>query len=519
MLLSRRHWLGAIASFALALPVSRMALAGEPTLPPVKPALSTPFSFAWLAGEAERLAGADFTPPPVITSEWLKSLNYDTYRDVRFEKKKAIWADRNLPFQMELFHLGAIFTQPVEIYEVAGGQATRVAYDPALFNFGPLQVPEDAMQEISDYAGFRLHTALNNPNYLDEFLVFLGASYFRGVGKGQVYGLSARGLTVDTALPQGEEFPVFRRFWIERPARGAKSVTVYALLDSKSVAGAFRFVVTPGETTRMAVRSRLFIREDIDRMGVAPLTSMFAFGENDHRIDHDFRPEVHDSDGLLMHNGSGEWIWRPLMNPSELGVSSYALENPHGFGLLQRDRDFTSYEDLEARYEDRPSLWVEPEGDWGKGVVQLVEIPTDSEIHDNIVAHWIPDAPVKAGQKLAFDYTLSWGNGPDSAGRPAAVLATRVGRQFDHGSTKFVIDFEGRSGRYQKREDTLPRVDLWVSSGQVVGVSIEPNPHTGGWRVGFDLKPEADTIHELRCILRREGRAVSETWSYQWRPA
>lgn len=517
MFFTRRLFLGAVAAFAIAGSVPCRAEA-DPARPPVKPALSTPFSFDWLVREAERLAGEDFVPPTTITSDWLKGLNYDSYRDVRFAKERAIWADQRLPFRMELFHLGAIFTQPVEIYEVADGQATRIAYDPALFNFGPLQVPEEATQEISDYAGFRLHTALNSPDYMDEFLVFLGASYFRGVGRGQVYGLSARGLAVNTALPQGEEFPVFRRFWIARPARNGEDITVYALLDSKSVSGAFRFVITPGETTRMAVTSRLFARQDIARIGIAPLTSMFAFGENDRRIDHDFRPEVHDSDGLLLKNGSGEWIWRPLLNPAELGVSSYALENPRGFGLLQRDRAFTSYEDLEARYEDRPGLWVEPKGDWGKGVVQLVEIPTDSEIHDNIVAYWVPETPVTAGQKLAFDYTLGWGNGPPSAGRPAAVLATRVGRQFDHGTTKFVIDFEGRSARYQRGRDALPQVDLWASSGRVEGVSIAPNPHTGGWRVGFDLRPDGTSVHELRCALKRDGRPVSETWSFQWRP-
>ena len=488
-----------------------------PPKPPLKPIFASPFSFSSLKEMAGSLAKTAYTPPESISSPWLKDLNYDTYREIRFDGNHAVWRQESLTFNLALFHLGALYTQPVQIYEINDGMSYRLGYDPALFDFGKLTVPEGVTNQISDYAGFRIHYPINRPDYFDEFIVFLGASYFRGVGRGQVYGLSARGLAIDTARPKGEEFPVFTKFWIEKPAPYARNLTVYALLDSPSMTGAYRFVITPGRTTVMDIDAHLYARKDIERLGIAPLTSMFAFGENDNRLNRDFRPEVHDSDGLLLHNGNGEWLWRPLVNPRDLGVSTYSLENPRGFGLIQRDVSFASYEDLEARYEDRPGLWVEPKGDWGRGAVQLVEIPTDSEIHDNIVSYWVPEKPVKAGDALSFSYALGWGEGPDRAGRPAEIIATRVGRQFAHDETKFVIDFEGLSGR-NRGEKSPPEVDLWVNAGEILHPTVVYNPSTKGWRVTFELRSTAKKVHELRGTLVRNGHPVSETWSYQWRP-
>lgn len=507
MLLSRRHLLSSVA-----------ALAAFQALPVAARELNIPFSYNWLVREAGQLAKQDYVKPPAVESEWLASLGYDAYRDIRFRLEKALWGNRrSIPFRVQYFHPGALYMLPVELNEVVAGQSRPIAYDPALFTFGQLDVPEEvAKNRELGYAGFRLHAPINRPDYFDEFVVFLGASYFRAVGRGQAYGLSARGLAVDTALAKGEEFPSFTRFWIERPA-GSASVTLYALLDSPSVTGAYRFVVTPGDPTTMQVTAKLFARRAIDKLGIAPLTSMFAFGENDDRLGHDFRPEVHDSDGLLVHSNSGEWLWRPLINPVKLNVSALFFDNPRGFGLLQRDRNFESYQDLEARYEARPSLWVEPRGNWGRGTVQLVEIPTDSEIHDNIVAFWVPETSVEAGQVLDFSYTLSWGNGPKNAGRPAEIAATHVGRQFDHGKIKFVIDYKVLN-QGQRPHTVAPQHEIWSSAGKVSGVSVAPNPHVGGWRVGFDLEPGGDQVHELRCLLRRNGRQVSETWSFQWHP-
>lgn len=505
-MLSRRQLL--VTSSLVALAAAAPAFAGrEPGLP---------FSFGWLTREAERLSKDSYVQPQPVQSDWLRDLGYDAYRDIRFKADKALWAQRGVPLRAQFFHLGALYMLPVELNEVIGGQSRPVAYDPGLFSFGHLQVPPDVSgnKELG-YAGFRLHALINKPDVFDEFMVFLGASYFRGVGKGQFYGLSARGLAIDTALARGEEFPNFTRFWLERPT-GNGTVVVNALLDSPSVCGAYRFVITPGASTTMDVSVRLFTRAAIDKLGLAPLTSMYAFGENDDRLNHDFRPEVHDSDGLLLQTGAGEWLWRPLLNPSDLNVSSFSDENPKGFGLLQRDRKYESYQDLEAKYESRPSLWVEPKGKWGRGAVQLVEIPTDSEIHDNIVAYWVPEAPVEAGQALSFDYRLSWGDGPAPVRRPAEVIATHVGRQFDHDKVKFVIDYKDLNQR-QTGSSTTPQAEIWNGAGKVSGVSVSPNPHVGGWRVAFDLETDGNQVHELRCLLRAGGRQVSETWSYQWR--
>lgn len=518
---TRRALLQGLGVIALLSGSYGQALSAPPTpttpaqLPKPRPPRVAPFNFDILTDMAKAMATEDFRAPQPTNSQWLDHLSYDDHRQIHHRNDQDYWKDSAHDFRLEFFHLGAIFLVPVEIHEVVNGQALHLDYDPSLFSFGSLKVPDDFNPAEAGYAGFKVLTPLNRPDKFDEFLVFLGASYFRAVGRHQGYGLSARGLAIDTGMARGEEFPTFRSFWIERPeGRSSTSITIYALLDSPSATGAYRFTVDPGEATKMDVSCKLFLRRDIERLGIAPLTSMFNFGENDRRITRDFRPEVHDSDGLVIQTGAGEWLWRPLINPDRLGISSFASSDPRGFGLMQRDARYSSYEDLEAHYENRPSLWVEPKGQWGEGAVQLVEIPTDSEIHDNIVAYWVPKAPALAGQALAFDYTLSWGEGP----RPplSRVLATRVGRQFDRDITKFVIDFQGFT-EAQGQSGTAPQFEVWTSAGTPQGQAITPNPHINGWRVSFDLKTEPGTITELRCILKRDGRTFSETWSYQYR--
>jgi len=350
-------------------------------------------------------------------------------------------------------------------------------------------------------------------------LVFLGASYFRALGKGQVYGISARGLAVDTALGSGEEFPSFTDFWVERPAANASHLTIYALLDSRRVTGAYRFVVKPGTETIMDVGARVFLREQVTKIGLAPLTTMYYFGENQPNASGtDFRPEVHDSDGLSIQSGTGEWIWRPLINPKRLLVSSFALSNPVGFGLQQRDRRFSHYEDLEAHYEKRPSVWVQPVGNWGAGRVELVQIPTPDETNDNIVAYWVPDALPPPQQPLAADYRLFWQM--DNSVRPPQswVVQTRRGhgyRKVPDDSIDFVVDFEGPVFAKLPADAKVEPV--------VTGQNVEtreaiayPNPAINGYRMALRLKriDDAKPI-ELRAFLRAgDGGAISETWSY-----
>ena len=304
------------------------------------------------------------------------------------------------------FHQGRTVPEPVRINVIEPSGERAVAFDPALFDYGKNKFEPQTLSGVG-FNGFRVHYAINKPGYKDEVVVFQGASYFRAVGKGQSYGLSARGLAVDTAASTGEEFPRFVEFWIERPRANATSLTIYALLDSRRVAGAYRFVLTPGVETTMQVTARLYLREAIGKLGIAPLTSMFAFGENQPGRD-DYRPEVHDSDGLSIQLGDGEWIWRPLVNPRRLLVTSFGTTNPRGFGLMQRDRSPTSYEDPEALYERRPSAWIEPVGNWGAGRVELVQIPTPDETNDNIVAFWVPQALPAPGKPLDIAYKVHW---------------------------------------------------------------------------------------------------------------
>jgi periplasmic glucans biosynthesis protein len=329
--------------------------------------------------------------------------------------------------------------------------------------------------------------------------------------------LSARGLAVDTGLPKGEEFPIFREFWLEKPVLGAKQFTVYALLDSPSVTGAYRFVIKPGEKTDIAVTLRLYFRTDIQKLGIAPLTSMYYHGKTTQHYVDDFRPEVHDSDGLLIEAGNGEQLWRPLNNPQRLAFSSFKINQPRGFGLIQRERNFDRYQDLEAKYQQRPSAWITPVGDWGAGSIELVEIPSTGETDDNIVAFWVPAEPVTAGSTRAFEYTLSFGEEPalELLGGRAVSMGIGSGKHHEVGQRRFVVDFAG--GELALLPDTaVVTADVFSSTGTLGIPVVERNPHTGGYRVFFEFSPGDEPLAELRCNLRSGENSISETWTYQW---
>ena len=337
-----------------------------------------------VAEKAKKLAAKQFQDPRGQVPDWLLKLTYDQWRDVRFRPDRALWRDKKLPFQVQFFHPGLYYDRTVKLSTVDADGVKPLEFSPSNFDYGKNDFASKVPQDLG-YAGFRLHYPIKKPDYHDEVIVFLGASYFRAVGRDQGFGLSARGIAIDTAESRGEEFPYFREYWLVRPSPTAKDMTLYALLDSPSLTGAYKFVVAPGEQTAVKVEVRLFLRNEVRKLGMAPLTSMFFHGENTNRWFDDFRPEVHDSDGLMMAFASGEWLWRPLDNPKSLDVSAFETENPKGFGLIQRDRDFDHYQDLETRQEERPSVWIEPGEGWGPGRVELVEIPTNADIHDHIV--------------------------------------------------------------------------------------------------------------------------------------
>jgi glucans biosynthesis protein len=480
-------------------------------------AVSGPFTRSTVAEVARKLAASPFQPRESTLPEILNKLTYDQYRDIRFRPEAAIWAKEGLPFHLQLFHRGFYFKEPVEIALVQDGEARHLAYDPNLFTMGPL-VPQPIPATDIGFAGLRLHAAINRPDYFDEVAVFQGASYFRSLGQGQVYGLSARGLALKTADPEGEEFPLFRAFWVETPVMGSDTIVVSALLDSPSTTGAYRFTLRYGPSTQMDVEAQLFPRVELTKVGLAPGTSMFFFSSNDRQDVDDFRPKVHDSDGLLMVTGRGERLWRPLSNPRDLQISAFLDQSPRGFGLVQRDRDFDDYQDLEAAYERRPSLWVEPVGDWGAGAVTLVEIPTDSEIHDNIVAYWAPKDPLPANSEFAFAYRLTWGGDPAPEQPTARVHATRVGRASIGGPSPerlFVIDYKLPEGT-DRAKLGIGKATVNASKGTVRNVVVHEHPAIGGLRVAFELVPDVETVIELRTVLTFETPLPAETWIYRW---
>jgi periplasmic glucans biosynthesis protein len=447
----------------------------------------------------------------------LQNLGYDQYRDIRFKPAGAYWRDGKLPFELQFFIQGGHFEQPVKISEVAGQAVREIRFDPTLFDYGANKIDPSQLRGIG-FAGFRVSYPMNTNKHKDEVLVFLGASYFRAVGKGQQYGLSARGLAVDTALPSGEEFPHFVEFWIERPERSAKDLTIYGLLDSRRITGAYQFVLTPGTATAMEVKARLYLREKVGKLGMAPLTSMFFFGETQRPSVADFRPEVHDSDGLSVHTGTGEWIWRPLSNPARLLVTSFATTDPRGFGLMQRDREFGHYEDLEARYDMRPSAWVEPKGSWGPGRIELVQIPVPNETNDNIVAYWIPDYLPPPKQAYDFEYRLLWQKESETRPPRSWITHTRRGQGYTprpDDSIGFVIDFEGPALKKLPADAKLDGVIWTDSNGQLLERNAYRNGVTGGWRLTVRIRRhDANKPLELRAHLNGGSEVLSETWSH-----
>ncbi|WP_415182063.1 glucan biosynthesis protein [Phaeovulum sp.] len=527
--LTRRHLLGALPATALlmtgtALP--RMGHAEETSPPPASvdmPATAQQFSFDLLGEEMQALATQPYKAAPA-GGGFLDNLTYDDYRLIRFNPERARWADeKDNFFELQAFHMGWLFKEPVLMYEVVDGQAQKMGFgtDDFIYQRQIMErVPPHA--QLPGVAGFRLHVPLNRPDIHDELVAFVGASYFRALGRGSAYGLSARGLAINTGLDQAEEFPRFSRFYMERPAPGAREITLYATLESPSVTGAYRFVITPGADTEMAVTARLYFRGDIAQLGVAPLTSMFLFADRNRAQFDDFRPNVHDSDGLQIIRRDGDRLWRPLANPPRLASSYFTEESPRGFGLMQRDREFDHYQDASAHYERRPSAMVTPVGDWGKGVVRLVEIPSDLEVNDNIVAFWVPEGAVKAGESREYSYILQWGDLPsDPQQTRAEVLETWAGAggvsgvgNVD-GTRKFVIDFAGGIMAKLPADSDIKAITS-ITGGTIVTQTL--SLITGGiWRLVLDVAAEGkgDTV-ELAAHIAGYGQKLSENWLYQW---
>lgn len=459
---------------------------------------------------AFQLAATEFVPPAPPVPAVLRNLAFGDYQALRARETAWLFAEPPSGFAVEPLHSGFIYRDPVELFQIIDQRAVKIPFSAEDFDYPQVEgLPPDPVG--LEFAGFQGRTEMNAPGKLDPFVVFAGASYFQAVARGQVFGLSARGLSINTGEAAGEEFPLFRTFWLETPTDGR--MVVHALLDSPSVTGAYRFTIRPGDETQIDVEVTLFTRAALDRIGFAPLTSMFLFNQRERGQFDDSRTGVHESDGLAIWNGKDERIWRPLHNPRLLQISAFADTGPRGFGLIQREKRFSEYEDIENRFDRRPSLWVEPIGDWGPGSVVLVELPSTREINDNIVAFWRPEVPLAAGSQTTLTYRLTWGwDAPLAESGLMRVTRTLTGASQRDGWRRFEIDFSNGGA--------VSVVGIEVralSSGGVIdSVTLKENSGSGGLRVSLELNPDGLDSADLRVELRRGGTAVAEVWVYRW---
>jgi glucans biosynthesis protein len=487
---------------------------------------SAAFNLDDVDAKAKELAAKAFVAPSSNLPTALRQMKFADYQKIQFRGDKAEWVDIKTPFRLNFYHQGMHYDTPVKINEVTATSVHTIEYDRNRFDFGSLSLDEAATKDLG-YAGFRVHYPVNSADKSDEVMSMLGASYFRVIGKDQVYGLSARGLAIDTAVSSGEEFPRFKEYWIERPKAEDKHLVIYALLDSPRAAGAYRFILRMRDETVVDVKARVYLRANVNKLGLAPLTSMFLFGPHQPSPQVNYRPQLHDSEGLSIQNGDGEWLYRPLNNPRRLSVSSYPADNPKGFGLLQRSRSFSNFEDLDDHFEKRPSAWIEPQGDWGKGRIELVEIPTPDETNDNIVAFWVPEQLPKVGEPLEFAYRTYWtlDEAAHHDQKVAWVKQTRrsagdvrqsnLVRQPD-GSTALVVDFVGPTLAELPADAPVSTQVTTDDNTELLQNELRYNEATKGWRLTLRVKlKDATRPVELRAHLVEGENVLSETWSYQ----
>jgi glucans biosynthesis protein len=487
--------------------------------------------FESIQSRARDLANKPYVPPNRdALPAWMNELSYDQYRDIRFNSDQALWATEKLPFRAMFFHPGYLFREPVVLNEFTSTHQQQIRLSEAFFNYGPLIKKHGDLPPEGGFAGFRLHSPLNSPDHFDELAVFQGASYWRALGKNQRYGISSRGIAVNTGTDgTSEEFPGFREFWLRKPDADDTQVRFYALLDGPSYSGAYAFKVNPGNVTIMDVRVVLFARNAVQRLGIAPMSSMFWFGENSRRRFDDFRPEVHDSDGLSIRMGNGERLWRPISNDTgKLEFSFFDMEKCDGFGLLQRDRRFSAYEDGEASYHLRPSLWVEPTSEWGPGRVMLMEIPATNELNDNTVAMWEPARTPQPGDRVEFSYRQHWTMNPDPSDADGYVVATRTGvHDWQPEQRTITVEFAGNALNQAGESPLTPLVQA-VGTGservKIQGITVQSMPEQR-WRVAFQILPaiEGEKLSdvgpvELRCCIKRGENFLTETWVHRITP-
>jgi glucans biosynthesis protein len=489
----------------------------------------------YVTAKAQQRAIKPFRSPRVDLPPFLlqTNLDYDKYNQIAFRDEDALWATEPLPFRIEFFHPGYIYSEPIKVYEFTLTHVQPIRFVQDWFDYHGAKLPR--VPADTGYAGFKVLYPLNQTNKWDELGAFQGASYFRLLGRGQDYGMHSRGLAIDCGeTDRDEEFPIFTDWWLGKPSKGEDRLKMFAILDSKSCVGAYEFILVPGETTIAEVDARVFFREGekvrevdpnrkpIKTIGMAPLGSMFWFGPASERRFNDYREAVHDSDGLLMQMGNGEILWRPLNNPAKLSHQVFAAKDIGGFGLMQRNRDFSDYQDLFRRYDRTPSVWVQPDGQWGEGEIHLVELPTEDEYHDNIVAFWNPKEQPPPLKPLTFSYTLKWGMTESDMKinlEKDKVVSTRVG--VDARSPKvrqFAIDFAGPKLKRFGQENPPQAITSCSANAGISDSQIFPLPEKGNWRVIVKLEPHNQDPVDIRCTLQKGEEVLTETWTYHWSP-
>lgn len=497
---------------------------------------SASVTFDYVADKAQERALKPFRSPAIDLPDFLREdkLDYDKWRQIQFRDEEALWAAEPLPFRIEFFHPGYIYSNAVHAYEFTPTHVQTIRFVQDWFDYGSLKLPRQ-VPPGTGYAGFKVLYPVNSSNKWDEIGAFLGDSYFRLLGAGQEYGMASRGLAIDSGEPDRlEEFPIFTDWWLSKPTRGEDRLKLFAILDSVSCVGAYQFIIVPGKVTVADVDARLFFREDdkihradperkpIKTIGMAPLTSMFWYGKASERRFDDYREEVHDSDGLLMQMGNGETLWRALNNPAKTGHQVFAARDIVGFGLMQRNRGFWNYQDLFRRYDRTPSVWVRPNGKWGQGEIHLVEISTQDEWNDNIVAFWNPKEQPPPLKPMSFSYTLKWGLTESEMGLDFGkdkVVSTRIGADArDPKVRQFAIDFAGPKLKQFTPENPPQAITSCSANAGISDSQIFPLPDGGGWRVIVKLEPHDQNPVDIRCTLQKGEEVISETWTYHWSP-
>jgi glucans biosynthesis protein len=550
------------------------------------------FGFQQVDEMAKERVAAKYVAPPDVLPPQLKKLTPLQDAGIFSKETARLWRKKGLPFQVDFYPQLNTNPQPhiaPEINYVDQKGSHRLPYSPTFFNF--LNVSVNPPQPLTfnpplpsdlGYAGFYVRYPDmgigSNASSLDGFFSALGGCYFRVLAKEQVYGLSARGLAVNPGLfGKPEEFPLFTEWWLHQPAPTASELVLDALLEGPSITGAYEFHIRPGAVTSVDIHASLYFRQAVERLGIAPFSSMYLFAENaKNHFNDNVHPEIHDSDGVLMHNNADEWVWHPLQQQPFLQSYAFGDENPKGFGLLQRDRDFAHYQDLNAKYNVRPSVWVTPRGDWGKGDLSLVQLNSNDFNTDNVVLFWHPAKKIAAGDHLDISYTIDFymndatrpplayckqtlinnpappppavvppgqptapavvstpktnapaatppakptGSVPPGP-HPPAPPAPSAGKPNPTGTTpvQFLVDFIG-NGIESIAANQPPDLDLTYDppGTYLREESVEKNGYDNSWRVTFTIIPfKHFTPTNLRVRLVRDGKPITETWSYTW---